>query len=251
MYTQPVKSRFQLLRQEQECLHFHLVLWDENENLSSQVSGWDGCIETPRCNWWWLQFAKFCKVQIMQSVKLCKEQNCAMCKILPKITLSLFFFFFLGIYWPYFNQNGQFKFKSSPDQKSAATTWHIWLRATHLFRFLIYSSITSGFSVVVCGKRHIFQDFAVGGFWFRFIQESNWLRRNIVSFFQYTRVQGWTPRPAPPRGKTGCPAPRKTGLAPLRPAKLTKSAGRSGANWLQIPLILLSIMPAIKVKKKE
>ena len=31
------------------------------------------------------------------------------------------------------------------------------------------------------------------------------------------------PRPAPPRGKTGCPAPP-------RPAKWTKSAGRSGAK---------------------
>ena len=38
-------------------------------------------------------------------------------------------------------------------------------------------------------------------------------------------LQGWTPR-----GKTGCPAPQKAGLAPPRPAKLTKSAGRSGAK---------------------
>ena len=37
-------------------------------------------------------------------------------------------------------------------------------------------------------------------------------------------------RPAPPRGKTGCPAPQKEGLAPPRPAKLTKSAGRSEAK---------------------
>ena len=47
--------------------------------------------------------------------------------------------------------------------------------------------------------------------------------------------QGWTPRPAPPRGKTGCPAPPRPAKsrpcpAPPRPAKLTKSAGRSGAK---------------------
>ena len=35
---------------------------------------------------------------------------------------------------------------------------------------------------------------------------------------------------APPRGKTGCPAPQKAGLAPPRPVKLTKPAGRSGAK---------------------
>merc|ERR550532_1025861 len=43
------------------------------------------------------------------------------------------------------------------------------------------------------------------------------------------------PRPAPPRGKTGCPAPPRPAKsrpcpAPPRPAKLTKSAGRSGAK---------------------
>ena len=37
-------------------------------------------------------------------------------------------------------------------------------------------------------------------------------------------------RPTPHRGKTGCPAPQKAGLAPPRPVKLTKPAGRSGAK---------------------
>ena len=40
-------------------------------------------------------------------------------------------------------------------------------------------------------------------------------------------------RPAPPRGKTGCPAPPRKKQAlprPPRPAKLTKSAGHSGAK---------------------
>ena len=40
------------------------------------------------------------------------------------------------------------------------------------------------------------------------------------------------PHPAPPRGKTGCPAPRKASLAPHHPApqKLTKPVGRNGAK---------------------
>ena len=42
--------------------------------------------------------------------------------------------------------------------------------------------------------------------------------------------QGWTPRPAPPRGKTGCPAPQKTGFAPPRPAPPRKIDEIRGAQ---------------------
>ena len=47
------------------------------------------------------------------------------------------------------------------------------------------------------------------------------------------------PHPAPPRGKTGCPAPQKAGLAPPRPAPQNWQIprGAAGQNWLQIPLM--------------
>ena len=38
------------------------------------------------------------------------------------------------------------------------------------------------------------------------------------------------PHPAPPRGKTGCPAQPREKQAMPRPAKFTKSAVRSGAK---------------------
>ena len=65
---------------------------------------------------------------------------------------------------------------------------------------------------------------------YRFLDALASLAFKLSVSHTFSVVQSLPGMDAPPRGKTGCPAPQKAGFAPPRPAKLTKSAGRSGAK---------------------
>ena len=51
------------------------------------------------------------------------------------------------------------------------------------------------------------------------------ISKSVASELPFSTDQGCSPRPTPPRGKTGCPAPRKASLAPPRPAEIDKTRG--------------------------
>ena len=74
--------------------------------------------------------------------------------------------------------------------------------------------------------------------------------RTWNTLYKNVLVPIWDVRPALRKSRLSCPASQKVGLAPTRPAKLTKSAGRSGAkltaecrfHWYPFPLCWLLMM---------